>query len=372
MRDSNSKKNDILNDKELLDELDAMSEDSEPFVATIASSSDSDYAPICKRRKKKGIPDYFDVRTMSKSQSVEKPNSGKTKFKIYDNITIRIPIRKTMRIISTVCLLLVLKLVRPCMPAEEHHSRQKRILWVTSDGRLALPPGTTLVIAPSLSLPFVRYPPDGFFSNMTISLPFTIDFSKLGLTDNENPYGIIPPLLDRSIGRAAGNLLANYIGTLIAHRRNKRAAGEKPPEPPPEHKYAFHGGERALLYTVVEDFLENFGLDGKACLLRAICEVHAHPLRNFGLLGEVIKLFFSASKSPFSDLLLEYVEAENAGKGKSGASECWPYMKDCPKSLFENRHNPYSKVETNHEDEQRLDNEKFEREVVYNPSLKNM
>lgn len=53
------------------------------------------------------------------------------------------------------------------------HSRQKRILWITSDGRLALPPGTTLVVSPSLSMPFVRYPPEGFFSNMTISLPFT-------------------------------------------------------------------------------------------------------------------------------------------------------------------------------------------------------
>ncbi|KAF5280297.1 hypothetical protein FQR65_LT03106 [Abscondita terminalis] len=286
-----------------------------------------------------------------------------TVTRVESKITIRLSFRRTMRILSTVCLLLILKLVRPCTPAEEHHhSRQKRILWVTSDGRLALPPGTTLVIAPSLSLPFVRYPPDGFFSNMSISLPFTIDFSKLGLTDNENPYGIIPPLLERSIGRAAGNLLANYIGTLISHRRNKRESKEKPPEPPPEHKYAFHGGERALLYTVIEDFLENFGLDGKACLLRAICEVHAHPLRNFGLLGEVVKLFLSASKSPFSALLLEYVEAENAGKGKSGASECWPYMKDCPKSLFESRHNPYSKFDKNDEDDERF--EKLERKVL--------
>lgn len=57
------------------------------------------------------------------------------------------------------------------------HSRQKRILWVTSDGRLALPPGTTLVITPSLSLPFVRYPPDGFFSNITVSLPFTSKYT---------------------------------------------------------------------------------------------------------------------------------------------------------------------------------------------------
>lgn len=53
------------------------------------------------------------------------------------------------------------------------HSRQKRLLWITTDGRLALPPGTHLTITPSLSLPFVRYPPDGFLSNMSISLPFT-------------------------------------------------------------------------------------------------------------------------------------------------------------------------------------------------------
>lgn len=53
------------------------------------------------------------------------------------------------------------------------HHRQKRLLWLTTDGRLALPPGTTLVIAPTLGLPFVRHPPDGFLSNLSISLPFT-------------------------------------------------------------------------------------------------------------------------------------------------------------------------------------------------------
>lgn len=53
------------------------------------------------------------------------------------------------------------------------HSRQKRILWITNDGRLALPPGTTMTITPSLSMPFVRHPPKGFLSNMTVSFPFT-------------------------------------------------------------------------------------------------------------------------------------------------------------------------------------------------------
>lgn len=56
---------------------------------------------------------------------------------------------------------------------DDANSRQKRLLWITTDGRLALPPGTELTITPSLSLPFVRHPPDGFLSNMAISMPFT-------------------------------------------------------------------------------------------------------------------------------------------------------------------------------------------------------
>lgn len=59
------------------------------------------------------------------------------------------------------------------------HSRQKRLIWITDDGRLALPPGTSLTITPSLALPFVRYPPDGFFSNISVSLPVTRTLNHL-------------------------------------------------------------------------------------------------------------------------------------------------------------------------------------------------
>jgi hypothetical protein len=59
------------------------------------------------------------------------------------------------------------------------HNRQKRLLWITDDGRLALPPGTTLIIAPTLGLPFVRYPPDGFHANISVSLPLTSELSYI-------------------------------------------------------------------------------------------------------------------------------------------------------------------------------------------------
>lgn len=39
---------------------------------------------------------------------------------------------------------------------------------------------------------------------------FTVDFDKLGLTDNENPLGVIPPVFGRSMGRAAGSMLGKH------------------------------------------------------------------------------------------------------------------------------------------------------------------
>ncbi|KZC06447.1 PREDICTED: uncharacterized protein LOC107194880 [Dufourea novaeangliae] len=216
----------------------------------------------------------------------------------------------------------------------QSHHRQKRLLWVTNDGRIALPPGTIMTITPTLALPFVRYPPYGFLSNMTISLPFTIDFDKLGLTDNENPYGVLPSAFD-STGRDQGSSTAEFMAAFVKRSFSKREAITDLPE-----NNAFRGGERALLYSTAEDMLVNFGLNGKACLLRAICEVQGHPLSNFGLIGEMLKLFFTASKSPFANLLTDYVEAENRGKFHG---ECWPYFKDCPKSLFRPSENRYTK-----------------------------
>lgn len=45
----------------------------------------------------------------------------------------------------------------------------------------------------------------------------------------------------------------------------------------------------------------------------------------------------------------EYVDAEEAGNGKSGPAECWPYLKDCPKSLFVQNHNKYRLVHVKHQ-----------------------
>ncbi|XP_031617175.1 uncharacterized protein LOC116337032 [Contarinia nasturtii] len=242
--------------------------------------------------------------------------------------------------------------------ANKAHSRKKRLIWITDDGRLALPPGTVLSLTPTISLPLVRYPLDGFLSNMTMSFPLTIDFDKLGLTDNENPLGVLPPIFARKMGRAAGSALADYVGAYLTSRKARSISEQegdefmtispkKAPTLPDQHKHAFHGGERAILYGIAEDFLSTFGVDGKACLLRTICEIHSKKtLDHLGFLGEVAKLFFTATKSNYAHLLTEYVTAQQIGEGTVGPGECFPYYKKCPKSIFKSGReaNKYSHI----------------------------
>lgn len=51
--------------------------------------------------------------------------------------------------------------------------REKRLIWLTEEKRLVLPPGTQLVLTPTLAMPLLRYPPTGIDANITISTPFT-------------------------------------------------------------------------------------------------------------------------------------------------------------------------------------------------------
>jgi len=86
--------------------------------------------------------------------------------------------------------------------AQLPHHREKRFLFMTDEKRIVMPPGSQLVLTPTLALPFLRYPPDGLDANMTISTPFTLSFDKMGVTDNQNPFGLVPflnPILGRDL-----------------------------------------------------------------------------------------------------------------------------------------------------------------------------
>merc|ERR1719342_219376 len=213
-------------------------------------------------------------------------------------------------------LLLLIGLTRATPPQNmtiSDSSRSKRFVYYTSENRLTLPPGALLVLTPTLQLPVYRNLPVGYGSHMTVSIPFSINFDDLGLTSEENPWALWPD-----------------FGIF----RKKREAWTGPI---PGVNWA--GGDRELMFQVLEDALGNVGLPGKPCLLRAICEMFETPLMNHGFVGDVMELFFSVSKASQADKrLAEYLEAETLGKHHKSCSK---YYSGCEHSLFS--HNGQSK-----------------------------
>ncbi|KAG0709983.1 hypothetical protein GWK47_002621 [Chionoecetes opilio] len=200
----------------------------------------------------------------------------------------------------------------------EGKTRQKRFIFFTPDRRLSFPPGALLILTPTFSLPLRRYPPEIFSSafrnstsaSMTISTPMVVKFDDLGLTSALNRFGILSLFRRRRRRRrrasAGGSLANDIVGA---------------------------GGERPAMYAALETILSSVGLPGKACLLRATCEVFQGPLTRHGMLGELLHLFLSPSRSPSEHQvrLGPYVEAETRGRT---TGDCSAYHAACAKSLF--------------------------------------
>ncbi|XP_037083428.1 uncharacterized protein LOC119103860, partial [Pollicipes pollicipes] len=92
------------------------------------------------------------------------------------------------------------------------------------------------------------------------------------------------------------------------------------------------GGDRLGIYETARLSLDRFGLDGKACILRSICEAAEYPLENEGLLGEVLNIVLTASRTTTEDgAEQEYTQAEYQGRSQG---DCYAAYPDCPVSMF--------------------------------------
>jgi len=86
------------------------------------------------------------------------------------------------------------------------------------------------------------------------------------------------------------------------------------------------------VYQALENTMYNFGLNGRDCLLRAICETHEAPLTGHGLLGEMLQFVFTVSNSPdLGGVGSDYIQAERMGRE---LGDCKIYHAKCPRSLF--------------------------------------
>lgn len=91
--------------------------------------------------------------------------------------------------------------------------------------------------------------------------------------------------------------------------------------------------EHAAILEMAEDLLNKFGLNGKSCILRLICELaETQGLPFNGLLGKALETLFLLDYGFSStDRLYEYVSARAYGEHEGNCQEVYTM---CPFSVF--------------------------------------
>ncbi|XP_076682217.1 uncharacterized protein LOC143376165 [Andrena cerasifolii] len=102
--------------------------------------------------------------------------------------------------------------------------------------------------------------------------------------------------------------------------------------------YARKKKSRWDVYKTLEKVAEIYGLGGKACLLKAICEAASAPFDGrHGLLGQLLQVFFkpSSTEEEYDEYRdREYRAAESLG-GQVSGENCHALYPECRRSVLE-------------------------------------
>lgn len=91
--------------------------------------------------------------------------------------------------------------------------------------------------------------------------------------------------------------------------------------------------EHSAIFEMAEDLLNKFGINGKACVLRLICELaESHGLQYNGLMGRAFETLFLIDYGlSNTDRLYEYISARMYGEHTGNCESAYP---QCPFSAF--------------------------------------
>jgi len=164
-------------------------------------------------------------------------------------------------------------------------SRQRRFF-------APLPDGAAFVLTPKFAIPFPAMAPGGATA-INIDVPLTFTFPT------PSPEG-----------EGSGS---NYESGSYYRRLDQ---------------------QQADLYAAAEGVMTQLGLDGRGCVLRAVCEAAEAPLHEDGLLGEIINGVLRATVAPAGsggEGTNEYRKAAERGRA---VGRCDEYYSVCPVSVF--------------------------------------
>ncbi|XP_069696657.1 uncharacterized protein [Periplaneta americana] len=89
---------------------------------------------------------------------------------------------------------------------------------------------------------------------------------------------------------------------------------------------------RRWAYQFAEERFNSYGLQGRECLLRTICEASESSLRHNGLLGDILHIIFTPSSSADENLHPDFSLAEKSGKSGLDCRRSYP---KCSVGLFD-------------------------------------
>ncbi|KAG1713936.1 hypothetical protein GQR58_002005 [Nymphon striatum] len=89
--------------------------------------------------------------------------------------------------------------------------------------------------------------------------------------------------------------------------------------------------DRRGVFSYIETFFEKFGINGRACLQRTICEVAEYPSHKNGLFGDMLDLVLSFEYGENDIEHDDYGLAQVTGKNKGN---CGMIYSTCPISIF--------------------------------------
>ncbi|XP_065562335.1 uncharacterized protein LOC136028424 [Artemia franciscana] len=93
--------------------------------------------------------------------------------------------------------------------------------------------------------------------------------------------------------------------------------------------------DQLQIFRSIESILSTMGVDGRACLLRTICELQSYPIMNNGLMGEILILVLTPKRGE-NDFLRDYQEAEKVGRTRNATAKgCGRQFPNCPFSVFD-------------------------------------
>jgi len=100
--------------------------------------------------------------------------------------------------------------------------------------------------------------------------------------------------------------------------------------------------DQAKVLAGIEEGFHRAGIDGKECVLRAICELEETPIKHWTIVGDMLTTLLSPKREGNTTGLSDYHLAADRGLEDG---DCWSFYPSCPFSIFNIIPDVYTKDE---------------------------